>query len=110
MNYRFNKTDEGVMTDKKVVAAVAKLDTLEARGTLIIEAGYKGDHNGYCKISGTSLKQPVMGTGKKVGDAVHDAVKEVSTIIRNAKQTAKDKKEQARRKANVVEEEDPFSV
>ena len=36
MNYRFNKTDDGVITDKKVQSAVAKLDALNARGTLII--------------------------------------------------------------------------
>jgi len=97
MNYRFNKTDDGVITDKKVQTAVAKLDTLEARGTLIIEAGYKDTHDAYCKITGTTLKNPVTAGGKKVGEAVNDAVKKVSTIIRNEKQTAKDKKEQVRR-------------
>lgn len=95
MNYRFNKTDEGVKTDKKVVAAVSKLDTLEAKGTLIIEAGYKGVHDAYCKITG--VKEPVTTTGKKVGEAVNDAVKKVCTIVRNEKQTHKDKKEQERR-------------
>ena len=110
MNYRFNKTDEGVMTDKKVQAAVGKLDTLEARGTLIIEAGYKGDHDAYCKISGTGLKQPINTNGKKVGDAVHDAVKKASTIIRNDKKTVVDKKEHARNKANKTVEEDAFEL
>ncbi|MFQ6723848.1 MAG: hypothetical protein ACLRFE_00755 [Clostridia bacterium] len=97
MNYRFNKTDDGVITDKKVQAAVTKLDTLEARGTLIIEAGYKDTNDAYCKITGTMLKAPVNAGGKKVGEAVNDAVKKVSTIIRNEKQTVKDKKEQVRR-------------
>lgn len=111
MNYRFNKTDDGVITDKKVQTAVAKLDTLEARGTLIIEAGYKGTHDAYCKISGTGLKQPISTTGKKVGDAVFDAVKKVCQIVRNDKKTIVDKKEQARKKANtVVEEEDSFNI
>lgn len=107
MNYRFNKTDDGVITDKKVQAAVAKLDTLEARGTLIIEAGYKGIHDAYCKITG--LKTPVTAGGKKVGEAVNDAVKKVATIVRNEKQTAKDKKEQVRRtcaKRKAVEDDD----
>lgn len=97
MNYRFNKTDDGVITDKKVEAAVKKLDTLEGRGTLIIEAGYEGDHNAYCKITGASLKTAVTAGGKKVGEAVNDAVKKASQIIRNDKQTVKDKKEQVRR-------------
>ena len=104
MNYRFNKTDEGVMTDKKVQAAVTKLDKLEARGTLIIEAGYKGDHDAYCKITG--VKQPVTTTGKKVGEAVNDAVKKVSQIVRNDNKTAVDKKQQARKKSNVATEEE----
>lgn len=110
MNYRFNKTDEGVMTDKKVQAAVSKLDTLEARGTLIIEAGYKGDHDAYCKISGTGLKQPINAGGKKVGDAVHDAVKKVAIIVRNDKKTIVDKKEHARNKATKHEEEESFGI
>ncbi len=113
MNYRFNKTDDGVINDKKVEAAVKKLDTLEARGTLIIEAGYKDTHDAYCKITGNVLKAPVVAGGKKVGEAVNDAVKKVATIIRNEKQTARDKKEQVRRtcakrnadKQEVVEEE-----
>ena len=104
MNYRFNKTDDGVITDKKVEAAVKKLDTLEARGTLIIEAGYEGDHNAYCKITGTGIK-PVTTNGKKVGQAVNDAVKKVCQIIRNDKQTVVDKKEHARKKASVAVEE-----
>lgn len=114
MNYRFTKTDDGVITDKKVETAVKKLDTLEARGTLIIEAGYKGDHDGYCKITGTSLKTPVTAGGKKVGEAVNDAVKKVCTILRNEKQTSKDKKEQVRRTcakrkvADEVREEEAF--
>jgi len=111
MNYRFNKTDEGVKTDKKVQLAVSKLDNLEARGTLIIEAGYKGDHDAYCKISG--VKQPVTTTGKKVGEAVNDAVKKVSQIIRNDNKTVVDKKQQARKKANAVVEqveEETFEV
>ncbi len=106
MNYRFNKTDDGVITDKKVQVAVAKLDKLEARGTLIIEAGYKATHDAYCKITG--LKQPVNTSGKKVGEAVNDAVKKVCQIIRNEKQTTKDKKEQARKKPVV--EEDNFGL
>lgn len=110
MNYRFNKTDDGVITDKKVQLAVAKLETLEARGTLIIEAGYKATNDAYCKITGTGLKQPINTAGKKVGDAVFDGVKKVSQIIRNDKKTVIDKKEQARKKANVVDEVDPFSV
>ena len=115
MNYRFTKTDEGVMTDKKVEAAVKKLNTLDARGTLIIEAGYKGDHDAYCKITGTSLKSPVTAGGKKVGDAANDAVKKACTILRNEKQTTKDKKEQVRRTcakrkvAEEVEEEETFN-
>lgn len=109
MNYRFNKTDEGVKTDKKVAAAVAKLDALEARGTLIIEAGYKGDHGAYCKITG--VKEPVVTSGKKVGEAVNDAVKKVCTIVRNEKKTVVDKKEHARKKAGkVVEEDTTFGV
>lgn len=99
------KTDDGVRTDKKVQAAVSVLDSLEARGTLIIEAGYKGDHDAYCKVSGTGLKQPISTTGKKVGNAVHDAVKKVTTIVRNDKKTVVDKKEHARNKANKVVEE-----
>jgi len=99
MNYRFNKTDDGVMTDKKVQTAVKKLDDLEARGTLIIEAGYKGTNDAYCKITGTGLKAPVNTTGKKVGDAVLDGVKKVITILRNDKKTIVDKKEHARKKA-----------
>lgn len=114
MNYRFNKTDDGVMTDKKVEAAVAKLDTLEARGTLIIEAGYKDTHDAYCKITGTALKSPVTAGGKKVGEAVNDAVKKVCQIVRNEKQTIKDKKEQvrntcAKRKDSKVLNADEFS-
>lgn len=103
MNYRFNKTDEGVKTDKKVAAAVSKLDALESRGTLIIEAGYKGDHDAYCKITG--VKEPVVTTGKKVGEAVNDAVKKVCTIVRNEKKTIVDKKEHARKKADRPVEE-----
>lgn len=106
MNYRFNKTDDGVITDKKVQAAVAKLDTLDARGTLIIEAGYKDTHDAYCKITGTTLKAPVSAGGKKVGEAVNDAVKKVATILRNEKQTTKDKKEQARRTCAKRKEEE----
>ena len=105
MNYTFTKTDDGVITDKKVQAAVAKLDKLEARGTLTIQAGYEGQHKAYCKISGTGIK-PVSTSGTKVGAAVNDAVKKVCQIIRNDKQTVIDKKEQARKKANVVEEEE----
>lgn len=103
MNYRFNKTDDGVKTDKKVQDAVAKLDKLEARGTLIIEAGYEETHNAYCKITGTSIK-PINANGKKVGEAVNDAVKKVCQIIRNDKKTAVDKKEHARKKATKEEE------
>ena len=111
MNYRFNKTDDGVKTDKKVLEAVAKLDKVEARGTLIIEAGYKDTHDAYCKITGTTLKTPVSTGGKKVGEAVNDAVKKVSTILRNEKQTTKDKKEHARKKASSIEEvEDTFEM
>ena len=109
MNYRFNKTDDGVITDKKVQSAVAKLDALNARGTLIIEAGYKDINDAYCKITGTVLKAPVTAGGKKVGEAVNDAVKKVATIVRNEKQTAKDKKEQVRRtcaKRNAEKQED----
>ena len=109
MNYRFTKTDDGVITDKKVDAAVKKLDILEARGTLIIEAGYEGDHNAYCKITGTGIK-PVTANGKKVGQAVNDAVKKVCQIIRNDKQTVVDKKEHARKKASVTTEEDDTLV
>ena len=105
MNYTFTKTDDGVITDKKVQAAVAKLDKLESRGTLTIQAGYEGAHNAYCKISGSSIK-PVTTSGKKVGEAVNDAVKKVCQIIRNEKQTVVDKKEQARKKANSVAEEE----
>ena len=105
MNYRFNNTDEGVITDKKVQSAVSKLDKLEARGTLIVEAGYKGDHNAYCKISGTGVKSPITAGGKKVGDAVNDAVKKVAQIVRNDKKTIVDKKEHARKKANAPKEE-----
>ena len=112
MNYRFNKTDDGVITDKKVQAAVAKLDTLEARGTLIIEAGYKDTHDAYCKITG--LKTPVNAGGKKVGEAVNDAVKKACTILRNEKQTAKDKKEQDRKtcakRASVEDVEETFEL
>lgn len=99
MNYTFTKTDDGVITDKKVQAAVAKLDKLEARGTLTIEAGYEGDHNAYCKISGASIK-PVSTSGTKVGAAVNDAVKKVCQIIRNDKKTVVDKKEHARKKCS----------
>jgi len=95
MNYRFNKTDDGVKNDKKVLEAVAKLEKVEARGTLIIEAGYKDTHDAYCKITG--LKTPVVAGGKKVGEAVNDAVKKVATILRNEKQTVRDKKEQDRK-------------
>ena len=95
MKYVFTKTDSGVETDKKVQAAVAKLEKLKAEGSLTIEAGYKNDHDAYCKITG--LKTPVTAGGKKVGEAVNDAVKKVATIVRNEKQTAKDKKEQVRR-------------
>ncbi len=105
MNYTFTKTDDGVITDKKVQAAVAKLDKLEARGTLTIQAGYEGDHNAYCKISGSSIK-PVSTNGKKVGEAVNEAVKKVCQIIRNDKKTVVDKKEHARKKASAVEEEE----
>jgi hypothetical protein len=115
MNYRFNKTDDGVINDKKVQTAVAKLDNLEARGTLIIEAGYKDTHDAYCKITG--LKTPIIAGGKKVGEAVNDAVKKVATIVRNEKQTVKDKKEQVRRtcaKRNAqveeVAEEETFEM
>ena len=101
MNYRFNKTDEGVMTDKKVQAAVTKLDKLESDGTLIIEAGYKGDHDAYCKITG--VKQPVTTAGKKVGEAVNDAVKKVSQIVRGEKDTKIDKKQKARKKVKTEE-------
>ena len=99
MNYTFTKTDDGVITDKKVQAAVAKLDKLESRGTLTIEAGYEGDHNAYCKISGSSIK-PVTASGKKVGAAVNDAVKKVCQIIRNDKKTVVAKKEHARKKCS----------
>lgn len=110
MNYRFNNTEEGVITDKKVQAAVSKLDSLEARGTLIIEAGYRETDNAYCKITG--LKVPVNTTGKKVGEAVHDAVKKVSNIVRNDRKTKIDKKEHARKKASAVAEaeEDTLGV
>ncbi|MBO5910504.1 MAG: hypothetical protein J6Q15_03235 [Clostridia bacterium] len=104
MNYRFNNTDDGVKTDKKVQAAVAKLDTLDARGTLIIEAGYKGQHDAYCKISGTSLGQPVVTGGKKVGEAVNGAVKSTLTIIRNDRNTIVAKKGHERKKATKEEE------
>ena len=104
MNYRFNKTDDGVITDKKVTASLKKLDTLEARGTLIIEAGYAGDHDAYCKITGTGIK-PVETNGKKVGKAVNDAVKKVCQIIRNDKKTIVDKKEHARKKASSETDE-----
>ena len=114
MNYRFNKTDDGVINDKKVQSAVSKLGKIDARGTLIIEAGYKGDHDAYCKISGTGVKSPVTAGGKKVGDAVNDAVKKVAQIVRNDKKTVVDKKEHARKKAsNVVEEvveDDAFGI
>ena len=97
MEYTFKKTDDGVINDKKVQTAVAKLATLEARGTLIIEAGYHDTHDAYCKITGASLKTAVTAGGKKVGEAVNDAIKKASQIIRNDKQTARDKKEQVRR-------------
>ena len=109
MIYTFNKTDDGVITDKKVQAAVAKLDKLEARGTLTIEAGYEGDHNAYCKISGSSIK-PVSANGKKVGEAVNDAVKKVCQIIRNDKKTVVDKKEHARKKATQKGENQEFGM
>jgi hypothetical protein len=110
MNYRFTKTDAGVITDKKVEAAVAKLDKLEARGTLTIEAGYKETHKAYCKITG--VHEPVCATGKKVGDAVNDAVKKVTQIIRNDKKTVVDKKEHARNKASKASlaEEDTLEL
>lgn len=110
MNYRFSKTDAGVASDKKVQLAVAKLETLEARGTLIIEAGYNGTHDAYCKLSGTGLKAPINTSGKKVGDAVFDAVKKASTILRNDKKTVVDKKEHARNKANKKASEEVEDV
>ena len=96
MKYVFTKTDSGVETDKKVQAAVAKLEKLKAEGNLSIEAGYKNDHDAYCKITG--LKNPITAGGKKVGEAVNEAVKKVLQIVRNDKQTVVDKKEHARKK------------
>ena len=73
------------------------MDKLEVRGDLTIEAGYKGTNDAYCKITGTTLKSSVTAGGKKVGDAVNDAVKKVAIILRNEKQTVRDKKEQDRK-------------
>ena len=111
MNYRFNNTVDGIITDKKVEAAVAKLDKLDARGTLIIEVVHDKEQGSFnCKITGTGLKQAVLTKGKKAGDAVHDGIKRVATILRNDRQTIKDKREQARRKANMVREEEEQSL
>lgn len=96
MEYRFNKTDDGVINDKKVQAEVSKLDAVEADESLIIEAGYKATNSAYCKITG--LKAPINTTDKKVGNAVHDAVKKVLEIVRNANKTVIDKKQHARKK------------
>ena len=104
MKYVFTKTDSGVETDKKVQAAVAKLEKLKAEGSLTIEAGYKNDHDAYCKITG--LKTPITAGGKKVGEAVNEAVKKVSQIVRNDKQTIVDKKEHARKKCAKKNTED----
>jgi hypothetical protein len=102
MNYNFIKTDDGVITDKDVVKAVSKLDKVTSKTSVTIEAGYADTHEAYCKITG--LKEPIVTAGKKVGQAVNDAVKKVSRIIRNDKKTIIDKKEHARKKANKKEE------
>ena len=109
MNYKFSKTVEGIVTDKKVQAAVAKLDKLSATGTLTLEVKYDRESTTYnCKLTG--VKQPINTTGKNAGEAVADAVKKVSQILRNDKKTVVDKKEHARnqhaKKVNMAEVEE----
>ncbi len=101
MEYRFINTDNGVSTDPKVERAVARLDKVKSKESITIEAGYKGDHNGYCKITG--LKSVINTTGVKVGDAVLDGVRKVEDIVRGAQKTMIDKKQHARRKASKDE-------
>ena len=114
MNYKFSKTVEGIVTDKKVQAAVAKLDKLSAPGTLTFEVKYDKEVTTYnCKLTG--VKQPINTTGKNAGEAVADAVKKASQILRNDKKTVVDKKEHARKKSSkkddVVEDfEDNFEL
>lgn len=96
MNYRFINTDNGVATDPKVEKAVARLNKLEAKQEITIEAGYKNTHDAYCKITG--LRTVINTKGIKVGDAVLDGVKKVEDIVHNAQKTLIDKKQQARRK------------
>lgn len=97
MEYRFINTDNGVATDPKVEKAVARLDKVNSKQSVTIEAGYKGDHKGYCKITG--LKSVINTTGVKVGDAVLDGVKKVAEFVNNDQKKLIDKKQHARKKA-----------
>lgn len=109
----FTGTNAGVETDKKVQAAVnkflAKVNKKEDshKGELFIETKYKGTHDAHCKISGTGLKSPVVTADTTVGGAVNKGLGKVFDILANQKQTAKDKKEHANKKAkaNTVEED-----
>lgn len=109
---KFNATDNGVETDAKVQAAVAKFSkkTEKYNGELVVEARYNDTHDAYCKVTGSGLKSPIVTGGKKVGEAVKNGLDKAFEILSNKKQTVKDKKEHARKKANKVEDVDAFSV
>lgn len=112
VTYHFEHTDHGVETDKDVQRAVKAFDKVEPAKdiALVIEAGYKGPNDAYCKISG--IKKPVVTKNKKVGLAVGDAVDQVSKFIRNDKEKRVDKKEHANKKLKAKEDEieDAFEI
>ncbi|MBQ8522918.1 MAG: hypothetical protein IJ458_04615 [Clostridia bacterium] len=105
VRYEFGRIDEGVKTDKGVQKAIKGLDTVESFESikLVIDAGYNGPNDAYCKISG--IKKPVVTKNTKVGLAVGDAVEKVSNIIRNDNKKLIAKKGNANKKLKPKEDE-----
>lgn len=101
MNYNFNNTVEGIIGDKDVQKHLVKLDRVKSNETLTFEIVHDKNKGTFtCKITG--LKQVVVATGKKAGEAVNDAIKKALQFMRNEKQTTISKKQHARCKARKV--------
>ena len=99
------KAIEGIKTDVKVQAALAKLNKYEpVDRTVTVEIKHdKAKKTSTCKISALG-KRPIIGMGENPGVAVRDAVKKFTSTLSNEQKAVVDKREHARKKANKVEE------
>ena len=102
---------EGIATDAKVQAAVAKLTKYEPKkGKVVLEIKHdKVKKTSTCKIFGFG-KKPTIGMGEHPGVAVRDAVSKFTSELSNSQKKDVDKKQHANKKANRVVEEDVDAV